>query len=249
MASSGSERLMSTFISFLSYLLAPIVAPLVMIFRRKDYFALYHACQALAVVAGVLLVLVLWAVLGWLMTFVSITVPQIYLVPIVLALVAPIWGMFKRSRRYQGRGIWGSMAGTAVLAVLFSWLAWKVISWLAADVLPLAGTLLQMASFALVIAAVAMGVVGLVLGMLNALRGVAKKVPLYGGWGNTWFNAITRRDREALEASDAAAALAASSDPARMADLDFDDASTGAQRAATSDSSMASSTMSVSMDT
>jgi len=223
---------MSTMTSFLSYLLAPIVAPLVMLFRRKDYPVLYHACQALALVVGVLVVLVGWVVIGWLVTFVSTTFPQIYLVPIVWALLVPLWGMYQRSRRYQGRGIWGNMAITAILAVIFGWAAWKVIEWLAPSVLPIAGVLLQMSSFALVIAAGIMAIVGWIWGMVNALRGVTKKVPLFGGWGEKWFNAITRRDREALEASDAAAALALA-DPALMADIDPVDADKIAQQATT----------------
>lgn len=236
---------MSAFTAFFSYLLAPVVAPLVLLFRRKDYFALYHACQALALVAGLLVIFIGWAVLGWLVAFVSISLPQIYLVPIVLALVAPIWGMFKRSRRYQGRGIWGSMAVTAALAVLFGWLAWIAIEWLSPNVLPLAGPLLQMSGFALVIAALLLAAVGLLLGMVNSLRGVARKVPLYGGWGERWFNALTRKVREAVEASDAAIALAALADPAMMADIVADEA---AEKATISDTPLASSSMPISME-
>ena len=210
---------MNTITSFLSYLLAPVVAPLVALFQRKNYFVLYHACQALALMAGALAVFVGWAVIGWLLSFISITLPQIYIVPVVWALISPLWGMFKRSRIYQGRGIWGSMAMTSVIAVVFGWAAWKAISWLSPSVLPLAGTLLQMSSFGLVIAAIAVVIVGWVWGMVNALRGRAKKVPLFGGWGEKWFNALTRRDREALELSDAATALAVA-DALLMADLD-----------------------------
>lgn len=210
---------MSTITSFLSYLLAPIVAPLVLIFQRKNYPVLYHACQALALVVGLLLVLVGWAVLGWLLSFISITVPQIYVVPIIWALLTPLWGMFKRSRMYQGRGIWFSMAITAAIAAAFGWAAWKAIEWLSPSVLPLAGTMLQMASFGLVIAATIVAIVGWIWGMVNALRGRTKKVPLFGGWGEKWFNALTRRDREALELSDAAAALALA-DALLSADLD-----------------------------
>lgn len=238
---------MSTLTAFLSYLLAPVVAPLVMLFRRKDYFALYHACQGMAIVAGMLAVALGWVVWGWLVSFVSITFPQIYVVPIVLALLEPIWGMFQRSRRYQGRGIWGSMAITAVLAVIFSWLAWKVIAWLSPNVLPLAGPLLQMSTFALVIAAGALALVGWLWGMVNALRKTARKVPLFGGWGENWFKALTKRDREALEASDAA--LLAAADPALAADLLATDTDNSAANPSTSDTPLTPSSVPASMDT
>lgn len=235
---------MSNILASLSYLLSPIVAPLVLLLRRKDYFALYHACQALAILAGFALVFVGWLVLGWLVSFVSITVPQIYVLPIVWALLAPLWGLIKRSRRYQGRGVWGSMVGTVILAIIFGWAAWRAIEWLAPDVLPLAGPLLQMSTFALVIAAAITAVIGIIMGIIYSLRGLARKALVFGPWGERWFNWITRKERAALEASDAAAALAAelaaADSPAMMADLVAEQA---ADKATLADTPLTSSTM------
>lgn len=197
---------MTALFSVFSYLIPPIVAPLVLLFRRKDYMALYHACQALSLVLGLVAVAVAWLVIGWLVAFLSVEVPTIYMIPIVIALAMPIWGMFKRSRRYVNRAIWWSIFWTTFLALAFSWACLKFVQWLSPNVLPIAGPFLQMASFAIVMAAIFVGAVGWVMGIVRSLRGIAKPVPIFGGWGQKWFAATTRRDREALAVEDAAAA-------------------------------------------
>ncbi len=197
---------MTALFSVFSYLLPPIVAPLVLLFRRKDYMALYHACQALSLVLGLLAVAVAWLLIGWTVAFLSVEVPLIYMIPIVIALVMPIWGMFKRSRRYVNRTIWWNIFWTTFLALAFSWACLRFVQWLSPNVLPIAGPFLQMASFAIVMAALFVGAIGWVMGILRALRGIAKPVPIFGGWGVKWFAATTRRDREALAVEDAVVA-------------------------------------------
>lgn len=195
---------MTALLSFLSYLLPPIVAPLVLLFRRRDYMALYHACQALSLLAGLIAVGVVWLVCGWLVAFLSVETPWVYMIPVVIAVAMPIYGMFKRSRMYVNRAIWWNIFGTTFLALAFSWACWQFVQWLSPNVLPIAGPFLLMASFAVVMAALIAGAVGLVLGMIRALRGIAKPVPLFGGWGQRWFAWTTRRAREALAIRDAA---------------------------------------------
>jgi hypothetical protein len=74
-----------------------------------------------------------------------------------------------------------------------------------------------MASFAVVMAALIVGAVGWVMGMIRALRGIAKPVPMFGGWGQRWFAWTTRRAREALAVRDAAEfAAAVLSQPSEM---------------------------------
>ncbi len=194
---------MSRILSFLSYLVPPIIAPLVLLLRRKDFMALYHACQALSLFLGLLAVALVWLLIGWLIAFLSVEAPWIYMIPIVVAVAMPIWGMFKRSRVYVGRSIWWTIFWTTFLALAFSWVAWLVVQWLSPNVLPIAGPFLQMASFGVVMGALFVGVVGWVMGMVRALRAIAKPVPIFGGWGQRWFAATTRRAREALDVSDA----------------------------------------------
>lgn len=195
---------MTALFSFLSYLLPPLFASLVLLFRRRDYMALYHACQALSLFLGVAAVALIWLAGGWLIAFLSVEAPWVYMIPVVIAVSMPIWGMFKRSRVYVGRGIWWNIFFTTFLALAFSWACWKFVQWLSPNVLPIAGPFLLMSSFAVVMAALFVGVVGWVMGMIRALRGIAKPVPIFGGWGQRWFAATTRRAREALAISDAA---------------------------------------------
>ena len=59
-------------LAFLSYLL-PVIGPLlVLLFNRKNGFALYHACQSLAMTAAAVIVPVVWIVIAWLLAWVPI---------------------------------------------------------------------------------------------------------------------------------------------------------------------------------
>jgi uncharacterized membrane protein len=59
-------------LAFLAYLL-PVVGPLlVLLFNRKNSFALYHACQSLALTAAAIIVPVAWVVIGWILAWVPL---------------------------------------------------------------------------------------------------------------------------------------------------------------------------------
>lgn len=59
-------------LAFLAYLL-PVVGPLlVFLFNRRNSFALYHACQSLALTLAAVLVPVIWVVVGWIIIWVPI---------------------------------------------------------------------------------------------------------------------------------------------------------------------------------
>ena len=63
-------------LSLLAYLLVLIGPLLILIFRRKDKFSLYHACQALGLILVAVVVPLGWLVLGWVVTFLSVTAPH-----------------------------------------------------------------------------------------------------------------------------------------------------------------------------
>lgn len=57
-------------LAFLAYLV-PLLGPLaVLLFNRKNLFAVYHACQALALLLIAILAPLLWGVTAWLVTWV-----------------------------------------------------------------------------------------------------------------------------------------------------------------------------------
>jgi len=59
-------------LAFLAYLI-PVIGPLfVLRFNRKNGFALYHACQALALTIAAVLIPIVWVVLGWMMIWVPL---------------------------------------------------------------------------------------------------------------------------------------------------------------------------------
>jgi len=196
--------------AFFTYLLTPVTPLLVLLFGRRNHRLLYHACQALAIVFGFLAVVLGWAVFGWLTALVSTRMPMLYIIPIALALVAPIWGMYRRSRLYHGRSIWFNMLTTAIFAGVVVWGCWRVIEWLSPTILPIFGTLMLMASFALVIAGAIVAVVGWILGMVNGVRGLTKPAPVYGAWGMWLFNRLTRKERRQIAEDDLAAEASAS---------------------------------------
>ena len=79
-------------LAFLTYLLPFIGSLLVFLLNRKNALALYHACQALALFGGLILVPVSWLVLGWLLAQIPMAGPilTISLFTLVLAAAAVI---------------------------------------------------------------------------------------------------------------------------------------------------------------
>ena len=69
-------------LALLSYLLILIGPLLLILFRRKDKFTLYHACQSLALVGAAIAVPLLWLAIGWTFAFLSVEFPILYLVPL-----------------------------------------------------------------------------------------------------------------------------------------------------------------------
>jgi len=67
------------------------------------------------------------------------------------------------------------------LAILAVPLMWLVIAWITAWI-PLAGVIVGLTLFALVIAAEIGLAISWLFGIINAVRGIAKPVPLVGGW-------------------------------------------------------------------
>ncbi|MCC6168364.1 MAG: hypothetical protein IT329_14165 [Caldilineaceae bacterium] len=63
--------------ALLAYLL-PLVGPLLVIgVQRRSAFSLYHACQSLALLLGVVVIPGLWAVLGWLVAWAPLAGPVV----------------------------------------------------------------------------------------------------------------------------------------------------------------------------
>jgi uncharacterized membrane protein len=178
-------------LALLSYLLV-LIGPLIFIlFRRKDQFTLYHACQSLALVGGAIAVPLLWLAIGWTFAFLSVEFPILYLVPIALLLFAPVFRRRQHAARYKDRWSWLSISLTAVVSVALIYGSYLVIKWLAPIFLPLGGPLLLMSGFSIVIAAAGMLVFAWLVGLLNALRAQARPVPLYGGWGERLFTRLS----------------------------------------------------------
>ncbi|CAN5648922.1 hypothetical protein BH10CHL1_BH10CHL1_30560 [soil metagenome] len=59
-------------LAFLAYLI-PVIGPLlVLLFNRKNAFALYHACQALALTIAAVIVPIAWIIFGWIIIWVPL---------------------------------------------------------------------------------------------------------------------------------------------------------------------------------
>lgn len=178
-------------LALLSYLLI-LIGPLIFIlFRRKDKFTLYHACQSLALIGGAIAVPLLWLIIGWIFAFLSVELPILYLVPIAFLLFTPVLRRRQHAVRYKDRWSWLSITLTAVVALALIYGSYLVINWLAPIFLPLGGPLLLMSGFSIVIAAVLALVVAWLIGLLNALRALARPVPVYGGWGERLFSRLS----------------------------------------------------------
>jgi len=63
----------SRILAFLSYILLVVGALYVLLFRRQDEFAAFHARQSLALVAAAILAPVVWYVVAWLVMW----IPQV----------------------------------------------------------------------------------------------------------------------------------------------------------------------------
>jgi uncharacterized membrane protein len=179
------------FLALLSYLLI-LIGPLIFIlFRRKDKFTLYHACQSLALIGGAIAVPLLWLAIGWTFAFLSVELPILYIVPIAFLLFTPVFRRRQHAVRYKDRWSWLSITLTAVVALALIYGSYLVINWLAPIFLPLGGPLLLMSGFSIVIAAALALVVAWLIGLANALRAQVRPVPVYGGWGERLFSRLS----------------------------------------------------------
>ena len=77
-------------LALLTYLVVLVGPLLVLLFGRKNKFSLYHACQSLGLLFVAAVVPLLWFVIGWVFTFLSVQVPWLYIVPIGAALLMPV---------------------------------------------------------------------------------------------------------------------------------------------------------------
>jgi uncharacterized membrane protein len=174
-------------LAFLSYLLVLIGPLIVLLFRRKDRFSLYHACQSLALLGVAIVVPVGWLVIGWLFTWMSVTAPILYLLPIGIALLLPVLARRRKAVRYAEGWSWFTVGISLLTAGALIYGCWLVLRWLAPLILPLFGQLMLMSSFSVVMAAMIAVVVAWVAGMLHALQAQSKAVPIFGGWGDRLY--------------------------------------------------------------
>jgi uncharacterized membrane protein len=74
--------------ALLAYLL-PLIGPVLAIgMQRRSAFTLYHACQALALLGGAVVVPALWTVLGWLAAWVPLVGPVVTMASFSLVVAA-----------------------------------------------------------------------------------------------------------------------------------------------------------------
>jgi uncharacterized membrane protein len=177
-------------LAFLSYIVLLIGPLLLILFRRKDKFTLYHACQSLALVGGAIAVPLLWLAIGWTLAFLSVEFPILYILPIAFLLLVPVIRRRQHAVRYKDRWSWLSITLTMVVALVLIYGSYLVIEWLAPIFLSLGGPLMLMAGFSIVIAAMIALVVAWLIGLLNALRARLRPVPIYGGWGERLFSRL-----------------------------------------------------------
>ena len=101
--------------AFVAYLL-PIIGPLlILLFNRKNLFAIYHACQSLVLVAILIVIPIVWVVLSWLVSSVPIAGPllgvsmfTLVMASWLLVLVAWVIGMVNALQgKYQRLPLFG----------------------------------------------------------------------------------------------------------------------------------------------
>lgn len=120
------------FAAVLAYVVVLIGPLLILIFGRKNRFSLYHACQALGLLAVALMAPLLWLGFGWIMTWVSVTAPILYLLPIAFAIFFPIVRRRNEAERYSSRWTWTDVGISLVwvLALAFGvWLLLRFLNW------------------------------------------------------------------------------------------------------------------------
>ena len=61
---------MSRYIAFLAYVFSVVGAAFVLVFRRDDSFAVYHAKQSLGLGLLAIAILLIWGVAGWLLSWI-----------------------------------------------------------------------------------------------------------------------------------------------------------------------------------
>ena len=174
-------------LALLSYLLILVGPLLLILFRRKDKFTLYHACQSLALVGAAIAVPLLWLAIGWTFAFLSVEFPILYLVPLALVLFMPVVRRRRHAVRYKDRWSWMNISLTALVSIALIYASYLVLKWLAPIFLPLGGPLLLMSGFSVVIAAAIVLVIAWLFGLFNALSAQIRPVPIYGGWGERLF--------------------------------------------------------------
>ena len=80
-------------VPFLVYLI-PVLGWLVgLTVLRRNVAAFYHACQALALMLGLLLVPLLWAVLGWIVAWIPLVGPVLAVASFALVIAAGMAGI------------------------------------------------------------------------------------------------------------------------------------------------------------
>ena len=181
----------SRILALLAYVVVLIVPLLVLLFGRKQRFVLFHACQSLGITLVAIVVPLMWFVIGWLFTFFSVQVPLLYIIPIGLILLLPVWQRRSKAVRYSEQGSWFGIALTLIVAIALIYMSWLALRFLANIILPLGGPLMLMSGFSIVIAAYIAIVVAWIAGVINALAGRWKLVPLLGGWGERLYDRLT----------------------------------------------------------
>jgi uncharacterized membrane protein len=108
-------------LAFIAYLL-PLIGPFFILFySRKNLFAVYHACQSLAIAAGTIMLPLLWLVVSWTISWIPLigAVLVVSLFAVVMAtwlaaLITWIMGMVNalqgNYRRVPIFGQWGERA-------------------------------------------------------------------------------------------------------------------------------------------
>ncbi|MBK8050386.1 MAG: hypothetical protein IPK16_26760 [Anaerolineales bacterium] len=142
--------------------------------------------------AAALVVPVVWLTLGWFVTWFSVTAPILYLVPLAIGLLVPVYQNRRNAARYtRESGDWTGLTISILVAGALIYGSYLVLKFLAPIVLPLVGQLLLMSGFAVVMAAFMVLAVGWIAGMLHALRAQEKAIPVFGGWGDRFFAWLT----------------------------------------------------------
>ncbi len=187
----AKPRAGSRLVALLGYVVVLILPLLVLLFGRKHRFVLFHACQSLGITLVAIVVPLLWFVFGWLFTFFSVQAPLLYIIPIGLILLLPVWQRRSKAVRYSEQGSWFGIALTLIVAIALIYMSWLALRFLANIILPLGGPLLLMSGFSIVIAAYLAIVVAWIAGVINTLAGRWKPVPLFGGQGERLYDRLT----------------------------------------------------------